>query len=263
MRPREDDRMPENTATKSVLASLPALRFRSVLAAFGLLLSALAVDAVIIGLVIHFVGKEAFTATPWKVLYFGHSGMLLVAVFWIAFFSHGRFRDWGFKAPSEGRYVYWALLFGLGFGIVMTAADYAHNFAAHLPPEHYSLSASNMAGLLTFSGLYAGTVEEILFRGLLVTFLMQRMSGRVRLGSFDLHIAGVIVALLFCVSHVSSFWTESFGAAAGQQVYAFLWGVIYAYWYEKSGSLIPSIIGHNVGNFVEDVLAFAMVWHWS
>jgi hypothetical protein len=46
----------------------------------------------------------------------------------------------------------------------------------------------------------------------------------------------VIVALLFCVSHVSSFWTESFGAAAGQQVYALLWGVIYAYWYEQSGS---------------------------
>src|SRR2546428_2978648 len=33
-------------------------------------------------------------------------------------------------------------------------------------------------------------------------------------------------------------------------------GVIYAYWYEKSGSLLPSIIGHNVGNLVEYLLAF-------
>jgi hypothetical protein len=260
---REGDRTPDNSATESAIASLPALRFWPILAAIGLLLSALVVDAAINVLVIHFVGKEALTETPWKVLYFGHSGMLLVAVLWIAFFSQGNFRDWGFKAPSEGRYVYFALLLGLGFGIVMTVVDYAHNFATHLPPEHYSLSTRNIAGVLTFSGLYAGTVEEILFRGLLVTFLMRRMSGRIRLGTFDLHIGGVIVALLFCVSHVSSFWTESFGAAAGQQVYAFLWGVIYAYWYEKSGSLIPSIIGHNVGNFVEEVLTFAMVWHWS
>jgi hypothetical protein len=87
--------------------------------------------------------------------------------------------------------------------------------------------------------------------------------GRIMLGRFDLHIAGVIVAILFCLSHVASFWTESFSAAAGQQVYAFVWGVIYAYWLEKSGSLLPSIIGHNLGNLIEDILAFAMAWHWS
>jgi CAAX prenyl protease-like protein len=54
-----------------------------------------------------------------------------------------------------------------------------------------------------------------------------------------------------------------FSAAAGQQVYAFVWGIIYAYWLEKSGSLLPSIIGHNLGNLLEDILAFVMVSRWS
>src|SRR5439155_18280406 len=106
-------------------------------------------------------------------------------------------------------------------------------------------SSTNLAGSLTFEGLCASTVEEILFRGLLVTFLVQRMSGRLRLGRFDLHVAGVIVAVLFCLAHLGSFWTQSFRVAASQQAYAFVWGVIYAYWYEKSGSLLPSFIGHN------------------
>jgi uncharacterized protein len=94
-----------------------------------------------------------------------------------------------------------------------------------------------------------------------MTFLMQRMTSGMRLGSYSLHVAGLIVALLFCLSHIASFWTESFSAAAAQQVYGFVWGIVYAYWVEKSGSLLPSIVGHNLGNLIEDVLAFVMAWH--
>ncbi len=221
------------------------------------------VDGAVNTVAVHFIGRPRFTAMPWTVFYFGHTGMLLATLICIALIGHGRFREFGFKAPSVNGYVYAALLFGVLFGIVMTAADYAHNIIAHLPPEKFFLSSTNLAGSLTFEGLYAGTVEEILFRGLLVTFLAQRMSGHVRLGRFDLHVAGLIVAVLFCLAHVGSFWTQSFRVAASQQAYAFLWGVIYAYWYEKSCSLLPSIIGHNVGNLIEYLLAFLMAWRWS
>jgi len=255
--------MPDTISTEpSDRASRP-VRFVPILAAIGILLSALVVDSAIIVMALRFMGKATFASTPWKALYFGHTGMLLVALFWIGFLGRWRFREFGFKAPADHKYVWIAAVFGIFFGLVMTVVDYAHNIAMHMPPEHFSLSVTNVIGLLSFEGFYAGTVEEILFRGLLVTFLMQRMSGRIRLGGFSLHIAGVIVAVLFCLSHVASFWTESFSAAAGQQIYAFVWAIIYAYWLEKSGSLLPSIIGHNLGNLIEDVLAFAMAWHWS
>jgi membrane protease YdiL (CAAX protease family) len=145
----------------------------------------------------------------------------------------------------------------------MTAVDYAHNLVNHAPPDHFSLSPADITGRLTFGGLYAGTVEEILFRSLLLTFLFHRLSGRLRLGKFDLHIGGVIVAVLFSLAHLTSFWTESFSVAVAQQGYGFVAGIMYAYWYEKSGSLLPSIVGHNVGNFVEYFLAFLMAWRWS
>jgi membrane protease YdiL (CAAX protease family) len=258
----QDDSAAPLAAAQPTLA-LPPLKLWPIIAAVGLLVFALMVDAAVIVSTLHFIGLHTFKAMPWTVLYFGHTGILLATLLCIALLGHGRFREFGFKAPANHRYVPIAVLFGVLFGIVMTASDYTHNIIAHLPPENLFLSSTNLVGSLTFSGLYAGTVEEILFRGLLMTFLMHRMSGRLRLGCFDVHVAGVIVAVLFSLSHLGSFWTESFRVAAGQQAYAFVFGVIYAYWYEKSGSLLPSIIGHNLGNLVEYLFAFLMVWRWS
>jgi CAAX protease family protein len=258
---RDDSTAP--LATNQSPLTLPPFKLWPIIGALGLLVLALVVDGAVIVVTLHFIGLPTFKAMPWTVLYFGHTGMLLAALLCIAFLGHGRFREFGFKAPADNRYVRTALLFGVLFGIMMTAADYTHNIIAHLPPENLVLSSTNLVGSLTFSGLYAGTVEEILFRGLLMTFLMQRMSGRLRLGRFDVHVAGVIVAVLFSLAHLGSFWTESFRVAASQQAYAFVFGVIYAYWYEKSGSLLPAIMGHNLGNLVEYILAFLMVWRWS
>jgi membrane protease YdiL (CAAX protease family) len=252
----------DNSAAPLDAAQLPPLKLWPIIAAVGLLVFVLMVDGAVIVVTLHFIGEPMFKAMPWTVLYFGHTGMLLAALVCIALLGHGRFREFGFKAPVDHRYVHTVLLFGVLFGIVMTASDYTHNIIAHLPPENFFLSSTNLAGSLTFEGLYGGTVEEILFRGLLMTFLMQRMSGRLRLGRFDVHVAGVIVALLFSLAHLGSFWTESFRVAAGQQAYAFAFG-IYAYWCEKSGSLLPAIIGHNLGNLVEYLFAFLMVWRWS
>jgi membrane protease YdiL (CAAX protease family) len=51
--------------------------------------------------------------------------------------------------------------------------------------------------------------------------------------------------------------------AMGQMIYAFALGVFYAYWFEKSKSLLAPIIGHNVSDVVEYILIFAMVAAWG
>jgi membrane protease YdiL (CAAX protease family) len=69
--------------------------------------------------------------------------------------------------------------------------------------------------------------------------------------------AGVIVALIFALMHANSFMTTPL--ALGQQIYAFALGVLYAYWPEKSGSILAPIIGHNVSDGVEQALVFLWV----
>jgi membrane protease YdiL (CAAX protease family) len=75
--------------------------------------------------------------------------------------------------------------------------------------------------------------------------------------------AGVIVAAIFAFAHIGSFLTRPSFAAAGQQVYAFALGILYAYWFEKSRSVVAPIVGHNVSDVVEYAICFLLIAMWS
>jgi hypothetical protein len=57
--------------------------------------------------------------------------------------------------------------------------------------------------------------------------------------------------------HATNFATHHWPQALGQRFYAFALGVLYAYWLEKSRSVVAASIGHNVGDVVEYLIAFA------
>jgi membrane protease YdiL (CAAX protease family) len=192
-----------------------------------------------------------------------HAVMLVIALALIAWFSGGNFSEYGLKWPKQRHHVASALLWGTAFGLWMTFVDYFPQILRRTPPpDNLALTPGSIAAWLFFQGIYVGPTEEIPFRGLLQTFLMQRTSGRVRFWKYEMHVAGVILALLFAVAHLTSFWTENFWLALGQQIYAFALGILYAYWREQSGSLLAPIIGHNMSDGVEYVLMFLMTWAW-
>ena len=66
-----------------------------------------------------------------------------------------------------------------------------------------------------------------------------------------------LLAILFALAHITSFRDRPFWIALGQQVYGFALGILYAYWREKSGSLLAPIIRHNVSDGVEYALMFS------
>jgi membrane protease YdiL (CAAX protease family) len=145
----------------------------------------------------------------------------------------------------------------------MTAVDYFPQILRHTPPpDNLALTPRSIGSWGFFEWIFVGPTEEIPFRGLLQTFLMQRTSGRIRFWKYEMHVAGVVLALLFALAHLTSFWQENLWIALGQQIYAFALGILYAYWREKSGSLLAPIIGHNVSDGVEYVLMFLMTWAW-
>jgi uncharacterized protein len=209
------------------------------------------------------IGMERSMAVPWLAGYVNHALMLVIALVLIICFSKGHVSDYGLRWPRGKHYALPALAWGAFFGILMTLIDYFSQILKHMPPpENLSLTPVSVAAWLFAEAIYVGPTEEIPFRGLLQTFLTQRTSGQLRLWKFEMHVAGVILALLFALAHVTSFWTEPFWPALGQQVYGFALGVLYAYWREKSGSLLAPIIGHNVSDGVEYILMFLMTWLW-
>lgn len=202
------------------------------------------------------------TETAWALMA-NHTVMLLIAIALIAWFSSGKFSEYGLEWPKHKHYVPSALLWGAALGLIMTLVDYLPQILRRIPPpDNLALTPRSIGAWFFFEGIYVGPTEEIAFRGLLQTFLMQRTSGRVRFWKYDMHVGGVILALLFALAHLISFWTENFWIALGQQIYAFALGILYAYWRETSGSLLAPIIGHNVSDGVEYVLMFLMTWFW-
>jgi membrane protease YdiL (CAAX protease family) len=199
---------------------------------------------------------------PW--LYSQHALQTMLAL--IAIFVIKRFLpfDAGLRWPPAKTYFFPAMSWGLFFGVLMTVVDYAPDLIAHHAPKlDYPLTTPNVIGWLGFEGIYVGPTEEILFRSLLVGFLIAAMPGKFRFGRYEMSWAGIVVALVFALAHITTFINHPSFAAVGQQVYAFALGVLYAYWFEKSRSVVAPIIGHNVSDVTEYAILFTLVAMWS
>lgn len=192
-------------------------------------------------------------------LYLHHAFQLFVALIVIAILKFWLVpADYGLHQPRGKSYIWPAILWGIFFGVLMTAVDYAPQLIAHTKPDPgFPLTPGNIWGWIFFEGVYVGPTEEIPFRALLVTYLAATMPGKLHLGRLNMNWAGIIVALIFALLHATNFSTRNWPEALGQQFYAFALGVLYAYWLEKSKSVVAPIIGHNVSDVVEYLILFA------
>lgn len=208
----------------------------------------------------HRFGTASITGPTLPWLYTQHAFQLalaLIAIFIVKRFVPG---DYGLHWPRGKTYLHAAVLWGLFFGVLMLVVDYAPQLIAHTTPKlDYKLVSGNVLGWLFFEGVYVGPTEEVPFRSLLVTFLVAMMPGKVKLGRYNMNAAGVVVALIFALAHVTNFWVRPWPLALGQQLYAFALGVLYAFWLEKSGSVVAPAIGHNVSDVAETALQMAWV----
>lgn len=144
-----------------------------------------------------------------------------------------------------------AFAIGAGMGLVMLVADYWPQWLAAQPFDSpYPTNPIDSTGWLASMAI-TGLAEETIFRGLLVGGLALFVTGRVRAGHFEIPLAGVVVALLFCLAHWQTFIVDPLHMAIAQQSYAFLWGLIYVWLMERSQSLLAPIIAHGTGNAVE------------
>lgn len=155
-----------------------------------------------------------------------------------------------------------AALIGVGMGLIMLVADYWPQLLAGTAPADYPtdpvLAAEWLLAMIT-----TGLGEETIFRGLLVGMLVVLTPGRMRMGGFEIPVAGVLVALLFGVAHYDSFLHGPLNIAIAQQIYAFVWGLTYVWLMERSKSLVAPIVAHGVGNFVEVAAVIGLLLMWG
>jgi uncharacterized protein len=203
-------------------------------------------------------------ARPLAWLYVHHFYQLVLALVAIAILRRFRPFDPNLRLPPGKSYVPAAIGWGILFGVLMTVVDYAPQLWAHRPPHlGFPLTTGNIVGWTLFEGVYVGPTEEVPFRSLLVGYLIAAMPGTVRFRGYRMSWAGIIVAAIFAVAHIDNFIQHPSWATFGQQIYAFALGVLYAYWFERSRSIVAPIIGHNVGDVVEYGICFVLIYCWT
>jgi hypothetical protein len=171
--------------------------------------------------------------------------------------------NYGLQWPPGNSYVVPAIFWGLMAGLVMTMVDFAPQIVTHVAPKFDdALTRNNVLGWLFFQGVYSGIVEEVPYRALLVSYLSAVMPGKVHWRRFEMNGAGVVVAIILALPKFGYLITEPVLVAFGQVLYTFAFGVLLAYWLEKSKSVLAPIIGHNVAFLVRWTLMFAMIAAW-
>lgn len=202
------------------------------------------------------IGLFVFTA----IVFQGLTGLLAIGIMKRILPAADAHLRW----PDRGKSYLWSAAFiGLAMGVIMLVADYWPQLFSHTAPDGgYSLRPDLAAGIL-WAMITTGLGEETVFRGLLVGMLVVLTPGRVRLGSFEISMGGVLVSVLFGLAHYDSFLHNPLHLAIAQQVYAFVWGLTYVWLMERSKSLVAPMVAHGIGDFVEVAAVMGLMAVWG
>jgi len=195
-----------------------------------------------------FLPAETLNAHPWIGVYEGHVWELAFALAFMGIATRGNFSQWGFNFNNSR--LSWSILWK--FCIVFLLIVIAWNVVPALLSHQMTLgifgppTLLNILAWLFFEWLLGGFAEEVMFRGLIQTRLMETWSGIWRLGRLEIPHAGVVTTVLFCLAHVDPFHAPHLYWP--QQLFAFGLGLYYSIVRHRTGSLLNPILAHGFGD---------------
>lgn len=163
---------------------------------------------------------------------------------------------YGWKRAGASRDIFplylsrWSLLAPMtvllaGMGIATSEADNVTQSFLASPPEALDISwmfagaDRSLLGLLLLLVVVAPVTEELLFRGIILRGFLSR---------YSVVTAVTLSALLFALFHLNP-W---------QFIGAFALGLVFGWWYVKTRSLVPCLVGHGIFNGFPVILSFAL-----
>ncbi len=177
-----------------------------------------------------------------------HFFLALIILLLLALLPGGGLANWGVNFKNWAKNLVFGLILGISVGIPFSLFSYGGNISGW----HFSQLAVQLHKtetlIMLFSQLFlVGTSEELFFRGLLTTWLMKRYPSRL----VGLSVGVVIVAILFALVQL---YKLLFGFPL-EKVLVFMlgalfYGLLLGGIYQKTKSLLPPIIIHNIGNSV-------------
>ena len=197
--------------------------------------------AKLIGLGVHFLGQGTFSNYPtsananvelvWSLML----GFVLMGIYlWKKGYLTGDPRLW---SPVTPKFIAGSAFFGVSVLFLTTLLESVLSFMPDLMTDTFQSITSSPMGLLSVA-LLGPVLEEMLFRGAITKELLKR---------YQPVKAILLSALIFGIFHVNP----------AQVIPAFLIGILLAWLYYKTGSLMPVILLHVINNSVSCILSDA------
>ena len=192
-------------------------------------------------------------------LFLHHGAQAVLALAAIALLKGRMAADFGLRLPERWGAVGAAVLWSLLIFALFTAIAYLPNLVSGAPPAPtHPLTVSSVAGWVAFEGVFVGPTEEILFRSLLIGYLAAAMPGALRLGPVSVSWAALVSSAVFALGHIDAIWWQT----AFHMTYAFTLGLVYAYWFERTRSLVAPALAHNATDLAATLTGFAVSAFW-
>ena len=154
------------------------------------------------------------------------AGQLMMGVYlWKAGYISTKKTTW---TPVSSSYLFFSALAVLACGFVVSALTELMDWIPNIMEQSFDILQSGWGGILAIA-IIGPVLEELLFRGAITKALLQQYSPTKAI---------LLSALLFGVFHINP----------AQILPAFLIGILFAWTYYKTASLIPCILMHVLNN---------------
>jgi membrane protease YdiL (CAAX protease family) len=195
--------------------------------------------------------------SPWVPKYIGDGIAFGVAIALLWRACRGNLEACGLAVKWPGHILVGAVAVGALPAALGLLFDYLALLATGDPiGATYPVNVANVLGMLSFQWIFVGILEEPVIRGLVQAPLMKELAGSIRVLKWRLHVGTVVTALIFGLGHSVPplFFGGSLIASALNALFATLYGLCSGYSYERTRSLAPPVVMHNV---VDGLLATA------
>ena len=175
-----------------------------------------------------------------------HIPQFLIPFIMILYITKGRPSHYGFNLKEELPFTHIRMLIiGLCSGLLMSI-KHVTQIVKGLPLDvPQPVTSINILGYMTFQWIIVGLSEETMFRGLIQTYLMEKLEGETKIGGHRFHIGTVIAAIFWGCFHIINILTMPLSAAVFTVVMTTPIGLLMGYAYQRTGSLLTTILVHN------------------
>lgn len=167
--------------------------------------------------------------------------VLMLALLAMRAVSTRSWADWGFNLRNAGTSLKMAAAFAVPATIV------AYFLGEPVPSSTPPLAPWAAFWILGTHLLIIGTTQEVLFRAFVMRTLEQRWPTAVHLGKVAIPVSGMLAAVIFTLAHVKLFppsvWPVQIAAS-------FVYGIVYAIVFQRTGSLLGVSLLHGYTNTV-------------